>query len=194
MPAGGEDPEGIAPFLPPAAGRETSSRRVELSGSHQGVQRRPQGGWTLLEALATVILMSVSLVALILAFSSLTILSTRNRYHVQAGNEATSVTETVQRLAYLPCDGGSYSLPPVAPGFTASIEKVEYLQNRTDNPPTFVTPDCPLVSGAPTDYGIQRLTIRVISSNVSGISERVVLSKRASTCPATMPTVPGQSC
>lgn len=146
--------------------------------------RRDERGETLIELMATSILMGLAIVAIVAALLNTVIASDNHRRSTRAGNEAVRLSEAVIAANYVKCTNAS---PPateyakvydtggtiVAPtGYTYEIVSVGYLQNRTAATPVFNS-TCPT-----TDQGAQRVEVAVASAGRSAVRETIVVVKR----------------
>ena len=161
------------------------------------LHRRPavagdgERGETLIELMATVLLMGVSIVALVAALLGVMRTSVENRRATRAGNEAVNVVETLRSVDYVPCATASTyasSVPAAPRGYTTSITRVRRLQSDTASTPVWV----PAAGGCnvANDTGAQEITIRVQATDGSNVSRSLTLVKRRKACPDAAPADP----
>jgi type II secretory pathway pseudopilin PulG len=144
------------------------------------------GGETLIELMVTVLLVGVAVVALLTTMITVVTSAHGHKRRVQAENEATSIVEAIDRMAYVPCANTSSYAAALAsaptPTFIPTITSVEKLQNRAATTATFGA-SCP--GGG--DQGAQQITVRVAVPGRYAVSAEVVLVKRDDTCPVNPP-------
>lgn len=161
------------------------------------LHRRPvaadsgERGETLIELMATVMLMGVSIVALVAALLGVMTTAAENRRATRAANEAVNVVETLRGVDYVPCaTAASYvsSLPAMPRGYAAEIVELRRLQDATVDPPVWVAPG----SGCTTDNdtGAHEITVRVTATDGSEVSRSLALVKRRKACPDAAPADP----
>lgn len=159
----------------------TSHRRHVRSG---GAPRSNERGETLIELMATSILMGIAIVAILTGLLNAIRSSDMHRRYVRAGNEAVVLGEAVIAAPYQRCTatpapateyakvfdvGGTVAEPN---GYTYEIVSVTYLQDKTAGTPTFGA-TCPS-----TDQGAQRVEVRVTTNGPQTVRERLVVVKR----------------
>ena len=144
---------------------------------------RAEDGFSLAETLVTIVLISIGFVAILTALQVSISVSASHRIAAVSDTVLRSSAELVKdRTAtpYVDCaTTSSYSLASVSPpaGYTAAVTEVLYwngtLPSGAAYAPTFVA-SC----AAGSDQGLQRLTIRVTSSD--GAIQTVQVVKRRS--------------
>lgn len=141
-----------------------------------GPVARGERGETLIELMATVVLMGVSIVALIGSLLGAMTTSNTHRRATRAGNEAVNVVEDLRGQTYVPCaTTTTYTLPTPPPTYTYTIESVRRLQNANANPAVWVSN----AGCTPTnDQGAQIIKIRVRSAGTPAVSRSLSLVKR----------------
>ncbi|MCB0963406.1 MAG: type II secretion system protein [Acidimicrobiales bacterium] len=158
---------------------------------HPGTADRGERGETLIELMATVILMGVSIVALVASLLAVMRTSVENRRATRAGNEAVNVVETLRGVDYIPCaTDASYvaSLPAAPRGYVTEITGLRRLQNADVEPPVWVAPS----GGCTTanDTGAQEITVKVTATDGSDVSRSLSMVKRRKACPDAAPSDP----
>lgn len=148
---------------------------------------RDESGETLIEVMASVVLMGTAIVAILAGLFTAVVTSDLHKRQTRAANEVTNAIEAIQRATYLPCGGPtapdySSALPAMPAGYTASITSTQYLQSSTAADPTWGA--CP-----GTDQGEQKITVSV-SQGTGGraVKETIVYVKRNTRCSATVAT------
>ena len=167
---------------------------MQISHGKRPVSRsRNESGETLVEIILTVILISTTIVALVTALFTVVASSSASKRRAQTANEATTVVETIDRAVYVNCAGtGTYNaalstVPTV--GFTPTITAVRYIADPGASTPTWQA-GCP--GGG--DRGLQQITVRIESTQSAKVTTSVTVVKRRAVCPASIVTVPGESC
>jgi prepilin-type N-terminal cleavage/methylation domain-containing protein len=123
-----------------------------------------EGGFTLLEVVITVALLSIAFVGILTAVSGLVAsgVQNRNATAVQAAiRNVAAFTQSYDTTPYIPCDGtpiSAYQGDLTAAYPTATVTKVEFWDGNA-LPADFVGPSCP--GGG--DQGLERVTILVSS-------------------------------
>lgn len=152
--------------------------------ARQGSPR--ERGETLIELMATVVLMGVSVVALVGSLIGAMQVSTQQRNATRAGNEAVNVIEALRSAPYVNCAGvTSYasSLPTAAPRFTYSIAKVEWLVPDPTPADPYPNPTwTPSTGGSCTDPGVQKITVRATAAGPGSVTRTLTFVKRDRTC------------
>jgi len=165
-----------------------------------------EAGETLIELLATMVILGIAVVAILGGVFTTITISDYHRRETTAVTMLRSFAETMKAPGgktngnwnyvvqgdgsqylptYLPCSSSdpSPTYPTYSTGdsrYVASMT-VEYLQA---NPATTATPSfgptCPTVSGTPTDYGLQQLTLTITDQNGTRrpVRESMVIVKR----------------
>lgn len=161
-------------------------------GSRLAHRNRNESGESLVEIILTVVLISTTIVALVTALFTVVASSSASKRRAQAANEATTVVETIDRAVYVNCAGvGTYNaaLSTVpTPGFTPTIVSVKHIADPAASTPSWG--GCP--GGG--DKGLQQITVRIESTQRSKAASTVTVVKRRAVCPASVDTVPGESC
>lgn len=155
------------------------SRRVRRQGA------RSQRGETLLEVLLTVFLMGTVLVSLLALVMTIMTASAAHRAKVAAGNQATTIAESVDRLPYVACGAVSNYQSAVSgleSGYSGEIISVRYLSSGSSATPTFLAVGAACPGGV--DQGAQLVTVRVRRTVAPTASNTVEVVKRDTTCPA----------
>jgi len=148
-----------------------------------GCEKRGQVGFTLIEVLATLMLLSVSLVALLSSTLGLISLSMVHRNVVKSGIESVGVAEAVEKMGYLECPTvgqvrTALGYPQTVDEFVLDIESLQYLASGASSTATWGDrPSC-LAAG---DQGLLRVVVSVERPNGRGV-ERLVLVKRDDRC------------
>lgn len=142
--------------------------------------QRSQAGQSLVESLLAVFLVGTVVLAGMALLMTIILSSANHRGQAVASNEATTVIEAVQGLAYIPCTGTvdyNSAKSGLRPGYTATIS-VSYLQVETaGNPSTFGA--CP----AAGDQGAQKIVVNVKMNVPPKSSVTIETVKRNKTCP-----------
>lgn len=153
-----------------------------------------QRGETLIEILFTVFIMSTVLLSLLGLLLTVLVASASHRGAVAAGNQVTTVSETIDRLPYVACGAVSnYSsaVTGISTGYTGTITSVRYLQSKTAATAQYVA-TCP----GGNDQGTQLITVRIQRNSPPRSSATIDLVKRNDTCPYGVATQlqPNQKC
>lgn len=142
-----------------------------------------QRGETLIEIMATVVLMGTAIVAVLSGLFTAIVSSDLHRRQTRAAAEVTNVVESIDKATYSPCSGAtiptySTALPTLPSGFAVSSVVVEPLVSSAASDPTFAA-TCP---GA-GDQGAQRITVTV-TQGIGGrrVTEKIVYVKRDERC------------
>ena len=123
---------------------------------------RGQRGETLVELLATLVLMSTAIIAVLGGIGVAITASDRNNKEVNSLSVVRNYAEAVAAAKYVPCaTAASYAPPavgyPVPTGYTAAVTgSVTYYDGTSSNPAVFG-------GSCPPDTGAQRMTIEVKS-------------------------------
>jgi type II secretory pathway pseudopilin PulG len=146
-----------------------------------------EDGFSLAELLVTIVLVSVTFVAILAGLMTTIRVSAVHRTQSTTDAVVRSAAEWVKDVSHNPyrttCNGTSmYSLSGLAmpTGYSASITNVEYWDGAAPSPTgtytlsSHIQPNCP----AGGDKGLQRITIVATSSNGQA-SETVQIIKRA---------------
>jgi len=172
-------------------------------------RRRSQRGELLIESVASLMVLSLVVVAGLVGMLTIVRASATHQGKVRTSNESTIAAEYVDRIAYRPCakaggvstpkastyqsDMGTGASPYVSPdGLTTllTVQEVQYLASSTSATASFVA-DCP----AAGDQGAQRLTVKVTAQTTTGtVSSRMVFIKRNDSCDGLSEAVEGQTC
>lgn len=167
--------------------------RARLTGSaarrQAAADRDGEAGETLIELLATIILMGIAITALLTTTLAVIVSSHGHRRRVQAENEATTVVETIDRMPYVACAGPTAyedALDSVPERFEAEIQSVRHLASSTATTASYQA-SCP----GGVDQGAQQITVRMTSPGAYTVHADVVLVKRDDTCPSDPATVTG---
>lgn len=163
-------------------------------------EHRGQRGETLIEMLLTMLIMGTVVLALIGFLLTVVVASIGNRGSVSAGNQATTVAESIDRLPYVACGQSAPNDPKTAystgltsmvQGYEAPVVTVKYLDSSSSNTPSYVD-NCPA-----SDQGTQLVIIKVRMVAKPSPTAEVRLVKRNTTCPANGlggQLEPGQEC
>lgn len=145
-----------------------------------GGRGRGERGETLIELMATVVLMGIAVVAVLTMIFTLIRVSNAYRKTTTANVEAVTFAEdllqTENGQAYQPCAVPTDYQFTAVDGFEAQVEEVQYLMDNTASSSSWVS-TCPA-----TDQGMQRLTVLVSAETSPLESERVTVFKRDRTC------------
>lgn len=140
-------------------------------------------GETLIEIMATVVLMGTAIIAVLSGLFTTIVSSDLHKRQTRAAAEVTNVVESIDKATYSPCSGATIptyasALPALPAGFTIASVVVEPLVSSTATDPTFAA-TCP---GA-GDQGAQRITVSV-TQGVGGrkVTEKIVYVKRDERC------------
>ena len=169
-------------------GRALAARRRSPDRS------RGQRGESLLEILFTVFVMSTVLLSLLGLLMTVVVASAAHRASVAAGNEATTISEAIDRMPYVSCgvvSNYSSAVTGLPTGYTGSITSVKHLQDGAAPSATFVNA-CP----GGVDQGAQLVTVEIRTTRPPITKATVDLVKRDDACPANLGTQiqPGQKC
>lgn len=149
-------------------------------------------GETLIELMATVVLMGVSIVAIVGALMGVIQTSSQHRRATRAGNEAVNVVEFIRDQNYVACGSiGSYTLPSPPTRYSYSITSFRVLQNKTAAPPVWIAP--PGGCTAANDTGAQQITVKVTATGTGAVSRTLTFVKRNKICPGVAASAP-QNC
>lgn len=164
---------------------------------------RRESGETLIELLATVILMSTGILALITGL--FTVVTVSDQVNKQSSSNlgihgyAESLKDPVGDFQYLPCaqPTGAQSYDrfyDVPDGYTAKITQIRYWTGGVDAATralTFSSGPCTLA----TDKGLQEITIQVASDSTKYPSlETLVVTKRDQRCLVQYDNADGKPC
>ena len=127
---------------------------------------RGQRGETLIELLATIVIMSIAVVAVVTGIGVAITASDTNNKQVTSLTVASNYAEAIAAAKYVPCattanylPGSNVTYTPPA-NFTVSIVgNITYYDGTSSAPAAWVA-TCPS-----PDKGAQRMTIRVVSSD-----------------------------
>ena len=153
--------------------------------------RQEEGGETLLELMATVVLLGVAIVGMVGAMIGTVRTTTQYRRSALTGNEAVNLAEAVRALPYVPCaTAASYTLPTAPFRTTYAITEIRYLSNNTTAGQSWVS-NCPT-----PDQGVQRIRVRATSDTLPGgtgtrgrlgaVNRTITIMKRDKRCPLTV--------
>jgi Tfp pilus assembly protein PilV len=143
---------------------------------------RGEGGFTLTEALAALIILGVAVFGILTAMGASAVTSDVHRKSVTSDAIVKSWAERLNSVVYQEC--ATAAVPQYQPaamavtvptGFTASITSIRYWNGDggTNTPATF-SASCP---GAP-DNGVQQITLLVKSSDNRGKQQVTILKRR----------------
>ena len=155
----------------------------EVAGQAQRSDRRAQSGFTLIEILATMMLLSVSMMALLGSTMGLISLSVIHRNVVKSGIESVGVAEDVEQMDYLECPTvdqvrTALGYPQTVDEFVLDIESLQYLASSTASTATWVDRTACTTAG---DQGLLRVVVSVERPNGRGV-ERLTIVKRDDRC------------
>jgi len=142
-------------------------------------------GDTLLELIIAVSILGIAFVALLTAMFTSNVSSDLHRKQAVAGGELRNFSEAIQRETYVSCAtvssyGSTYTAPT---GFTKSITAIEFHNADATNPAVSIFQGtCPS-----TDQGIQRLTLRIASTDARITEDLVVVKRCAGARPSPCP-------
>lgn len=155
--------------------------------------RRGQSGQSLIEGLISIFLVGTVVLTLLALLSAIILSSAKQRGVVVASNEATSIAEAVEGLAYLPCGvvapvDYSSADDNLRSGYTAQFA-YQYLQ-----PPVSGTPSS--FGACPTggDRGVQKVSVQVSMNAPPWSKATIEVVKRNKTCPVGAVVISGQEC
>lgn len=153
-----------------------------------------QQGETLIELLATVILLGVGIIALLGALASAITQSSRTERATLADNEAVNTVEFIRAEDYIACaDASSYGLPTSThPNVTLAVTKVQRLQNAGSSNPVWL-PDNAGCSAA-NDQGAQLITVRATATGEPKVNRFLTFVKRDRTCPDAASSTSPETC
>jgi prepilin-type N-terminal cleavage/methylation domain-containing protein len=136
------------------------------------LRRDAQAGFTLVELLVTVTIMSIAFVVILGAIGVFMRSSSVEHSAADLDRATRTYAERLRAATYVSCAGIS-SYPGVAapPGFTAAITSVKYW-NGSATGTNFGSGPCP------ADNGAQQLTVR-ITRTADGQQDQFVIVKRA---------------
>lgn len=150
---------------------------------------RSERGETLIELMATIVLIGVSVVALVGALINVLGMTARQRSATRAGNETVNIVETLRSVPYEPCattDTYEADMPPEPPGWSFNILEVEWLKPPASASAPNPNPEWVASTGActdATDQGVQRITISAVGSGPSKTPRTLTFVKRTRVCP-----------
>ena len=155
-----------------------------MTGDSSTTRRiRVQAGFSLLETIVTVAIAGTAVLAIVAALLTVLYSSESHERSVRAAIEATDVAEQVELIAYRKCGTTTQYRNDVAaltaPGYSFSLERVEYLTSSTSSTAGFSTGGCVNLAD---DKGVQRLMIRVSTGGDRPVSESIMFVKRDQTC------------
>jgi type II secretory pathway pseudopilin PulG len=160
--------------------------------SHRPRSVRPahdERGETLIELMATVVLMGVSIVAIVGALMGVIQTSSQHRRATRAGNEAVNVVEFIRDQDYTPCvTTSTYALPTPPPRYSYTISSVRSLQSNTAGTPVWIA--TPGGCNATNDQGAQQITVKVTATGTGAVSRSLTFVKRKKICPGANPADP----
>lgn len=145
---------------------------------------RSERGETLIELMATVVLMGIGIVAIVGALIGVMQTSSQHRRTTRAGNETVNVVEYIRKQDYKTCAStSSYTLPTAPPRYSYTVTSVKWLQSNTSAAPVWIAPGGGCT--ASNDTGAQQITIRVSTTAGPPASRTLTLVKRQKLCPTT---------
>lgn len=153
-------------------------RRPTTPASPGSRRARGERGETLIELMATMILLGICITALVASLITAIQTSGTHRRIIRSGNEALNAAEVIRGKTYIPCatttsylTGGAIAgYTPPTPDYTVEITQVRWLQNNTTNPAVWVAPGGGCT--AANDKGAQLITVRVTSTSGPGTIRR----------------------
>lgn len=167
--------------------RRTAHVRTGSSGRDRW--SADERGETLIEIMATVVLMGTAVVAVLSGLFASVVSSDLHKRQTRAAAEVTNVVEAIDKTTYVPCSGStiptySSALPALPSGFTVSSVVVEPLVSSSTADPAYVG-TCP--GGG--DQGAQRITVTVSQGiGARKVTEKIAYVKRDERCLATTTT------
>lgn len=164
-------------------GQTTTLHRCESRRSRL-VHKRGQGGFSLIEALVSTVLVATILMAIISTVLFLVTSSAMQKRQVVSGLRSTDIGEQIDRLPYR-CGGtaAQYAGDIASlniPGYTAELLSVEYLVSRTDPSAQFVP--TPKPTSCANDNGVQKFMIKVTGIGDTNMTSELTFVKRDTTC------------
>lgn len=156
-------------------------------------RQRGQSGQSLIEGLISIFLVGTVVLTLLALLSTVILSSAKQRGVVVASNEATTIAEAVEGLAYMPCGvvapvDYSSADDNLRSGYTAQFT-YKYLQPSASGvPSSFGT--CP--TGG--DRGVQQVSIKVSMNAPPWAKTTIDVVKRNKACPAGAVVISGQEC
>ena len=175
--------------------------RVRAGRSRAVDRRAGQAGVTLIESIIAVAVVSLVVLALFAALTTILLSTNANRRTVRSGIEATTLAESVRRLTYVDCESftamqnrlliGTPAVYTPPTGYSVVVSEVRYLGSASSSTPSFDTSCNPATD---PDRGVQRVVLRVTATGSPTVSEDIVVHKRFDTCPASIGPVAGERC
>ncbi|MFN8017441.1 MAG: prepilin-type N-terminal cleavage/methylation domain-containing protein [Acidimicrobiales bacterium] len=146
---------------------------------------RSERGETLIELMATVVLMGIGIVAIVGALIGVMQTSSHHRRTTRAGNETVNVVEYIRKQSYQTCaTATTYSLPTAPPRYTYTVTSVKWLQSATASTPVWIASGS-VGCNATSDTGAQQITVKVSTNTGPPASRTLTLVKRQKLCPTT---------
>lgn len=148
----------------------------------RGERRSDERGETLIEIMATVLLVGLAIVAILGTIFVAVKVTQSHRKSTKSSNQAFDFAEELLRTdaeqPYQPCDAGTpnYAYSLSQPGYAVSVVDIEYLVSQATATQSWQA-TCPA-----TDQGLQKLTIRVVSPPDVEEVETIQVIKRNRTC------------
>lgn len=138
-------------------------------------------GETLIELMATIVLMGIAIVALVtslLGAMSLTRFQSRN---VNAASGTIVAAESIRTAPYVACAPvGSYDAAlPTVRGLSLQVESIAYLHDQSAAAASWDN-GCPAA-----DQGAQQITVKATANGNTNVSKTLTFVKRNTTCPGT---------
>jgi type II secretory pathway pseudopilin PulG len=153
-------------------------RRPTTPASPGARRARSERGETLIELMATMILLGICITALVASLITAIQTSATHRRIIRTGNETINVVEVIRGMAYVPCattttygttnNIAGYTVPQ--PDFTVEITQIRWLTSNTASPAVWKVPGSGCT--AANDQGAQQITVRVTSKSGPGTIRR----------------------
>ncbi len=130
-------------------------------------QPHAENGFTLIEMVFTVAIISIAFVAILSAIGAMLTAGALHRQLTRTEAAARNAAEYVKQPAtYVDCaSAGSYGISAVngslPTGYTAVVASVQVIDNAASGTPTYNSATCPA-----SDGGVQRVTVRVCPHGV----------------------------
>jgi len=164
-------------------------------GAERGARHLDQRGFALIEVIAALLFLTVTMSALAGAVMAVLGAASRHRDVVRSGVESIDIAEELNRGPYVQCQTASQvrtalGFPKTVDGFELDVDEVDYLKSRAASSAEWV--DQPTCTAA-GDQGLQRVHIAVVRPNGRGV-ERLQFVMRDDTCVNVTTTLADQEC